>query len=179
MKKAKDCWSDWPFLDLVVAILCSLLGVFLFPLLSGTDSETRQGIYASAADVIAVVGGLGSIAVSTYVGLSGRRIRELKNKRSKPLTRNLAFFIFATAGASISCWVAQIVDASDHYLLGWGFVLTGVIWCCLTVVRQAWLFLSLVAISAQDDEDAELDGLKNRQYQGPQKGSSNTAKGLN
>lgn len=150
-----DFWAGRPWLDLVAAVLAGSALAVWAPLLSKLTTEERVGVYASAADVVAVVGGLGSVAVAAYVGVGGRRMSLLRQEQGGALRTNLAFFLIATAISAGTAWSAQIVEANGLSQLAWGMVVGSVLWCLLTALRQAWLFANLVAVSDQDAAESE------------------------
>lgn len=129
-----------------------LAGYFWRPIAQVAQAD-RISLYSSAAEIVAVVGGLGSIAVSTYVGMSGRRIKALQQESGAEVNSNLAWFIIATAVSAFSCWIAQVLEIQGLRTTAWIFVVVAILWSFLTMFRQAWLFSNLVGITQADQAE--------------------------
>jgi len=147
-------WGDHPWPDLVIAVLVAvvaLTGLLGQPVIP--DRGQRFGVYYSAGNIAAVVGGLAGISVSVYMGMSGARGRALRAGAGRALVRNWVWTLVATAISALACWAAQLMDVANSAHAAWAMVYGGVTWCIITSGRQAWLLRLLLAIASADQSD--------------------------
>lgn len=152
LRRVADLVLDWPPVDALLSVLAGWFVAWVAawrPLVDAPVGD-RAAIYSSAGSLVAVVGGLGSVAVAVYMGRTGVRARRLRAVSGVPLRRNWWMIMMATLVSAIACWLAQIMDASKHPTVAWAMVVTAVVWCVLTGCRQAWLFLALMAVQDKD-----------------------------
>lgn len=160
MSRLADYLAGKPWLDLVPATFGAGGSAWLLSHPSSAhflDQAGAQahGIFASAGETIAVVGGLGALAVSTYAGGSGPSMTRLRAAHGPELRRNLGWSIVATATSAVLCWIAQIVMTAGSAVVAWSLAVGGVAWCLTTAVRQCWLFVGLTAIADRDSLKVE------------------------
>lgn len=152
--RAKDLWADHPVIDVVGAcIIATLMAIFL-PVTQRLAATTRVELYSAEGAIVALVGGLGAIAIATYTGGSGRRMKKLKQDAGPSLRRNFAWAIASTTVSAFTAWAAIIVDAYS-VTVAWGMAVGAAILCALTAARQVWLVSGLISVADVDDQRAD------------------------
>ncbi|MGH8963767.1 MAG: hypothetical protein ACRDXB_00295 [Actinomycetes bacterium] len=120
--------------------------------LSWVSSEQRVSIYGTGAAVIALLGGLCSIAVSVILSGEGERAKAVRRHYGSVLRRNWRGLILATFAASLLCLVAQTLDGKDATGPTWGRWMFeyALVLAVLSLTRLVWLFDRLMAVFDQD-----------------------------
>ena len=151
----KDFWSDHPFLDGIAALLVGAAVGFVVPPLEFMETDARAGLYGSASGVIALIGGLGTVALAAYTGSTGRRMLMLRKQQGRTVRRNIRWVLVSTSAAALLAWASPAIEAARPEV-AWGAICTAVVWCGLTALRQAWLIGHLIAIADADATDEPL-----------------------
>lgn len=160
-------WSERPWVDYIVVVL--LVGAHLGWVLSTghadvllwVDGDQRQELYAAGAGVVAVIGGLGSIALSVYQALEGVRADAVKRLYATELRRNWLAVTTTTGAAALGCIVALAIDrdavAPDEPVdpLFARFVFEAAIaLAAARFIRLLWLFTGMLLIEEADGADS-------------------------
>lgn len=150
---AFDWASDHPMLDVILAVVVGSLAWALPDPTSKLPPSDLSGLYASAAAVAAVVGGLGSLAVAAYSSGQGARIKQLRRHQGRSLRRNFAAMLAATFASAAVAWSAQLV-AFHSVSIAWSLCVGALTLAGVTVVRQTLLFGGLMNLSDKDQASA-------------------------
>lgn len=148
-ERSGDFIASHPGVDVAIAVAVGLIAFFLPNPTASGDAELVAGIYSSASAVAALVGGLGSLAVATYSGGKGTRLRQLRASQGPELRRNFAAMLGATFVGAVVTWSAQIVMLGSEQL-AWTLATAGLTLAGVTVLRQALLFGSLLELTDAD-----------------------------
>jgi hypothetical protein len=151
--RLNDWVSEMPGVDLVLSLVVAGLASWRTGVPSELTLGERLTIYGTAGTVIAVIGGLGSIAVSVYLGGKGGRVTLLRAENGSALRANWRMTLIATALTAMACWAAQVVDASGYTKMAWFMMLASFVWALTAFFRLVWLFNRLMQIAEADERD--------------------------
>lgn len=146
---AFDLVSDYPLIDVALAIIVGGAVWFAPDPTGGISPSDLSALYASAAAVAAVVGGLGSLAVAAYSSGQGVRLTRLRKSQGRSLRRNFATMLGATFASAAVAWGAQLV-AFHSTAIAWCLCVGALTLAGLTVVRQVLLFSALMGLTDKD-----------------------------
>lgn len=159
-------WSERPAVDylivlvLVGAHLAFVLSTGRADLLLWVESPQRQVLYGAGAGVVAVVGGLGSIALAVYQALEGVRADAVKRLYATELRRNWLAVTTTTGAAALACVVAIALDhdpstpegVADPLFARFVFE-AAVILGAARFIRLLWLFSGMLKVEAAQTND--------------------------
>jgi hypothetical protein len=161
-------WSDRPVVDYVAMLV--IVGAHLLlvlttgraDLLLWIDDDQRQVLYQAGAGVVAIVGGLGSIALAVYQALEGVRADAVKRLYATELRRNWLAVTSATGTCALACVIAIAIDhpaaegapaaTGDPYFARFLFE-AAIVLSVLRFIRLLWLFHSMLKLDEAESRD--------------------------
>lgn len=149
--EAFDMASDHPWIDVAMAVVVGMAVLAIPNPTAAIPPSDLSQLYASAAAVAAVVGGLGSLAVAAYSSGQGLRLRQLRRHQGKALRRNFAAMLGATFASAAVAWLAQLM-AFHSVDVAWSLCVGALTLAGITVLRQTLLFGALLSLSDKDRE---------------------------
>ncbi|MEU4192913.1 hypothetical protein AB0E69_13510 [Kribbella sp. NPDC026611] len=117
------------------------------------EPDLASAVYGGVAGLVAIIGGLGAVAISVYMGASGQRAVAAKRANSVQLRRNWRAVFVGTVVAALLSIAGLLVHAVASRRLGLVILEFAVLLAIARFVRLAWLFDRLMALTDRDQTD--------------------------
>lgn len=115
--------------------------------------DLASAVYGGVAGVVAIIGGLGAVAISVYMSASGQRAVAAKRANSVQLRRNWRAIFVGTVVAALLSIAGLLVHTVASRRLGLVILEFAVLLAMARFVRLAWLFDRLMALTDRDQTD--------------------------
>lgn len=162
MSEIGDWISEHPAVDVVasVALVTVHYAVVHFwhrgALADGLKSDTLSGLYVTAAQVIAIVGGLCAVGISVLLANQGARSVAVRKTHGLALRRNWRSLLVITVGGASLCLLAQALQGAKSERVTpwaqWVFELA-LLMTIAAFGRLIWLVGALMAVGDADLAD--------------------------
>lgn len=159
----RDTWyrpAQWWWLDAPLAILAvTIAGMTVEPatgvdILGRLSLADRRAIYTDLLQLTTIFAGFGGVIFALYLGLQGRRVKELNRSLGRTLLKIWLAAILTPWLSALTLVVASVFDRGDtgsHNVARWAAI-AAILVVAFQMARIVWVFYQLAMLELSEEQ---------------------------